>query len=210
MKSKTPLSIIQMALESLNSERGKNSSSRTIQTIEQAVQRTAGIVENLLDVASADPEADATAELDRCLHQVIQIAQPALEKKGITLTWAKTPHPITIQMPKQKLKQALLHLFLHVADSSTAGEQVKTTLSSHPSTSERLTVTYSGMGSTPGNKSARLDAFSSIRPIGKECSLRLQMSRTIAEMYGGELLINRDVKHNFTIELTLPAKKGND
>lgn len=199
-----PLTVIKADVRRLEDSVADNEGRRRLARIGEQLQRTRQLVEQLMSLVRERPGRfevfDLAAVVDRAIHG----ARPEAESRAIELQYDQLG-PVEIPGLAVRIEHAVLNLVrnaLQAADSRVrvrverAGEQAK------------VVVEDDGPGLDPARRESAFEPFSSGRKTGHGTGLGLTIVRTVTEIHGGEIRVERSTDlGGCRFEINLPTRE---
>lgn len=216
---RTPLNSI-LLLSKLLAESGDESgpvSRERADVIHKAGRDLKGLIDNILDLSRIEAgRLELHVEnvaIDRLLEDLRQLLAPQFDDKGLTLNIVIGPDaPGDIETDSDKVRQILKNFLANaVKFTEHGGARLVAARASAPYTIS-LSVVDTGVGISPGKQDAIFEAFqqadgSTSRRYGGT-GLGLTISRQLAELLGGEIVLESEPGKGATFALLLPATGG--
>ncbi len=201
---KNPLNSMRLWLENLKESlpADRDSASRqAVQVLDKEIDRLDAVVKRFLDFTRPmDVRLEAT-QLAHLLTEVLEIAQPQLQKSNIQLA-----HLLPIDVPevyvdRALLKQAVLNLVLNAAEAMPDGGQLRLVLSRRGEMAE-IAVGDTGLGIPPENRQKIFQLFFTTRPGGS--GIGLASTFRIVQLHNGSIDFTSEVGRGTTFRIELP------
>ena len=202
---RNPLTGIKLHLQLLAERAGPRELPRLQQLLGE-VQRLELLVSSTLMLGAEQPLVAVPVDLADLVGDVLDLMQPTLEHRGITVQRAHGELPL-VPADRARLRQALLNLVVNAADAMPHGGRLR--VGTEPDDAPQralLAVEDSGPGVSDELRARlRTDSLST-KPFG--LGLGLVVCRDVAAAHGGELRIERSVAlggARFVVALPLQA-----
>jgi signal transduction histidine kinase len=185
---RNPLTGIKLHLQLLAERAAPRELPRLQQLLGEA-QRLELLVSSTLMLGAEQPLALAPVDLGELVADVLDLMQPSLEHRGITVQRSQAGLP-PVQADRTRLRQALLNLVVNAADAMPHGGRLLVSAEFHDASQRaQIAVEDSGPGVSDELR-ARLESDPrSTKPFG--LGLGLVVCRDVAAAHGGELRIER-------------------
>jgi PAS domain S-box-containing protein len=182
-----------------------------VRRIDGSARHLLYIIEQILTFSRVDAEQEKvaweTVDLREVIRSVTEMAEPLAEKKGLHLVSTLDRAPETIRSDRQKLRQILINLlgnaikFMHAGVVELTAWQEKEELV--------LRVRDTGIGIASEHYSRVFDPFwqvdqSHTREAGGT-GLGLTVSRSLAQLLGGDIHVESEPGVGSTFEVRLPV-----
>jgi len=225
---KNPLAMIGMGLELLarrlpeDDEKGKE----TIARMKRGIDRAKKIVRGLVDYSSNHKLEIQAIRPERLVLEALELVEYQLEQADIRVDFSADPSLPAISVDQTKVEQVLVNLFINAMHSMEGGGTltVRTDLLTienvrHDEGSrlrERLregdsmvsiTVSDTGKGIPEDVLGKLFDPFFTTKSTGKGTGLGLTVARKIAELHGGDLMLENQEGGSGAVA-TLTLKTG--
>ncbi|MBK1831301.1 PAS domain-containing protein [Verrucomicrobiaceae bacterium R5-34] len=226
---KNPLAMIGMGLELLARRLPEDDSKGqdTIERMKRGIDRAKKIVRGLVDYSS-DRRIDLQShDPNRLVTEALELIEYQLVKSGITIDFTPGENLPNVEADQTKIEQVLVNIFINAMHAMEGGGTltIRTQLVSMENVAHdegsrlkeriregdqmiRIHVTDTGKGIPEEVLNKLFDPFFTTKATGKGTGLGLTVSRKIAELHGGELLLaNRDDGRGASATLTLKVMK---
>ncbi|MBG7607978.1 MAG: PAS domain-containing protein [Verrucomicrobia bacterium] len=226
---KNPLAMIGMGLELLTRRlpEGDTKSKETIERMKRGIDRAKKIVRGLVDYSSDRRLEFHSHDPNRLVLEALELVEYQLIEGGITIEFTPDKELPWVDADQTKIEQVLVNLFINAMHSMEDGgtlairsERVSRSNVVHDEGSRlrdrahegdemvRIIVTDTGKGIPEEVLSKLFDPFFTTKATGKGTGLGLTVSRKIAELHGGELVLaNREGGGGAMATLTLRVMK---
>ncbi|BDS07718.1 hypothetical protein NT6N_27580 [Oceaniferula spumae] len=227
---KNPLAMIGMGLELLerrlpdDDTKGKE----TIARMKRGIDRAKKIVRGLVDYSSDRRLEFRGYDPNKLVREALELVEYQLVKGGISIDFTPGKNLPEVDADQTKIEQVLVNIFINAMHSmgdsgalSISTEQVNMTNVAHDEGSRlrerlregdemiRIEVKDTGKGIPEEVLGKLFDPFFTTKSTGKGTGLGLTVSRKIAELHGGELILaNRTDGPGAVAVLTLRVKKN--
>src|ERR1700676_1995388 len=201
---KNPLNSMRLWLENLKESLPADQESgaqQAVSVLDKKIDRLDAVVKRFLDFTRPmDIRLEAT-QLSQLLPEVLEIAQPQLQKAGIQLTQLLPIDVPEVYVDRALLKQAVLNLVLNAAEAMPNGGQLSLVLSRRGEMAE-ITVQDTGKGIPPENKQKIFQLFFTTRPGGS--GIGLASAFRIVQLHNGSIDFTSEVGRGTTFRIELP------
>ncbi|MDF1555824.1 MAG: ATP-binding protein [Deferrisomatales bacterium] len=168
----------------------------------QEIERLEGIVQELLAYARVDRMERRACRLEDVLEQSLFLLKKQALNQGVRVVFRTEPGLPRVQGDPEKLKQALLNLYLNALQAMPDGGELR--LSARPKgAGAEVRVEDTGPGIPPAEAERIFEPFYTLRPGGT--GLGLSIAHTIVSDHGGRLEVASSSGRGATFILTLPA-----
>ena len=216
---RTPMNAIIGLANILNGLPIENEYKKYIQTLQMSAQTLLELINDLLDISKIEAEVLELEEipfsLEKIVKEVVSICMIRAEEKGITFTYdTDVVKELTLGGDPNRIRQILLNLCTNAVKFTKEGSvELKVELKRHFDSSAidvAISITDSGIGIEPDKLEAIFDKFSQAdssvsRQFGGT-GLGLTISRMLAEMMGGRLVVESMPGKGSTFTVHLPLK----
>mgnify|MGYP000542490144 CR=1 FL=1 len=226
---KNPLAMIGMGLELLarrlpeNDDKGKE----TIERMKRGIDRAKKIVRGLVDYSSDRKLELRSYSPNKLVTEALELIEYQLVKAGVNIDFTPGDDLPDVEADQTKIEQVLVNLFINAMHSMSDGgslsirtDRVTMENVTHNEGSRlrerlregdemiRIHVTDTGKGIPQEVLGKLFDPFFTTKSTGKGTGLGLTVSRKIAELHGGELILaNREDGQGAIAVLTLRVMK---
>src|SRR3984957_866443 len=201
---KNPLNSMRLWLENLKESLPADQESgaqQAVSVLDKEIDRLDAVVKRFLDFTRPmDIRLEAT-QLSQLLPEVLEIAQPQLQKAGIQLAQLLPIDVPEVYVDRALLKQAVLNLVLNAAEAMPNGGQLRLVLSRRGEMAE-ITVQDTGKGIPPENKQKIFQLFFTTRPGGS--GIGLASAFRIVQLHNGSIDFTSEVGRGTTFRIELP------
>ena len=201
---KNPLNSMRLWLENLKESLSGESdgmSRQAVQVLDKEIDRLDAVVKRFLDFTRPmDIRLEAT-QLAELLKEVLEFAQPQLEKSRIQLAQLLPIDVPEVYVDRALLKQAVLNLVLNAAEAMPNGGQLRLVLSRRGEMAE-ITVGDTGKGIAPENQQKIFQLFFTTRPGGS--GIGLASTFRIVQLLNGSIDFTSEVGRGTTFRIELP------
>jgi PAS domain S-box-containing protein len=189
------------APQDLNNEIDQNAAWQAVQVLDKEIDRLDQVVKRFLDFTRPmDVRLEAT-QLADLLNEVLEIAQPQLEKSNILLATLLPIDVPEVYVDRALLKQAVLNLVLNAEEAMPDGGQLRLVLSRRGEMAE-ITVGDTGKGIPPENQQKIFQLFFTTRPGGS--GIGLASTFRIVQLHNGSINFTSEVGRGTTFRIELP------
>jgi PAS domain S-box-containing protein len=201
---KNPLNSMRLWLENLKESlpaEQDSASQQAVQVLDKEIDRLDAVVKRFLDFTRPmDIQLEAT-QLADLLREVLEIAQPQLQKSSIQLAQLLPIDVPEVYVDRALLKQAVLNLVLNAAEAMPNGGQMRLVLSRRGEMAE-ITVGDTGKGIAPENRQKIFQLFFTTRPGGS--GIGLASTFRIVQLHNGSIDFTSEVGRGTTFRIELP------
>jgi len=201
---KNPLNSMRLWLENLKESLPADQESgaqQAVNVLDKEIDRLDAVVKRFLDFTRPmDIRLEAT-QLSQLLPEVLEIAQPQLQKAGIQLAQLLPIDVPEVYVDRALLKQAVLNLVLNAAEAMPNGGQLRLILCRRGEMAE-ITVQDTGRGIPPENKQKIFQLFFTTRPGGS--GIGLASAFRIVQLHNGSIDFTSEVGRGTTFRIELP------
>jgi len=201
---KNPLNSMRLWLENLKESlpaEPDSASQQAVQVLDKEIDRLDAVVKRFLDFTRPmDIRLEAT-QLAHLLKEVLEIAQPQLQKSNIQLAQLLPIDVPEVYVDRALLKQAVLNLVLNAAEAMPGGGQMRLVLSRRGEMAE-ITVGDTGKGIPLENRQKIFQLFFTTRPGGS--GIGLASAFRIIQLLNGSIDFTSEVGRGTTFRIELP------
>ena len=201
---KNPLNSMRLWLENLKESlpaEPDSASQQAVQVLDKEIDRLDAVVKRFLDFTRPmDIRLEAT-QLAHLLKEVLEIAQPQLQKSNIQLAQLLPIDVPEVYVDRSLLKQAVLNLVLNAAEAMPNGGQMRLVLSRRGEMAE-ITVGDTGKGIPLEHRQRIFQLFFTTRPGGS--GIGLASAFRIIQLHNGSIDFTSEVGRGTTFRIELP------
>jgi len=201
---KNPLNSMRLWLENLKESLTPDhdsASQQAVQVLDKEIDRLDAVVKRFLDFTRPmDIHLEAT-QLAKLLREVLEIAQPQLQKSNIHLAQLLPIDVPEVYVDRALLKQAVLNLVLNAAEAMPNGGQLRLVLSRRGEMAE-ISVGDTGKGIPLENRQKIFQLFFTTRPGGS--GIGLASTFRIVQLHNGSIDFTSEVGRGTTFRIELP------
>jgi PAS domain S-box-containing protein len=201
---KNPLNSMRLWLENLKESLSVESdgvSRQAVQVLDKEIDRLDAVVKRFLDFTRPMDIRLEPTQLAELLKEVLEFAQPQLEKSRIQLAQLLPIDVPDVYVDRALLKQAVLNLVLNAAEAMPNGGQLRLVLSRRGEMAE-ITVGDTGKGIAPENRQKIFQLFFTTRPGGS--GIGLASTFRIVQLLNGSIDFTSEVGRGTTFRIELP------
>ncbi len=189
---------------------------KQLRTIQGSARHLLSLINDLLDLAKIESgKVELNLEPVECRGVVEEVAtalRPSAEAKGLDFEAAVFPPDLTVRADRRALSQILLNLTNNAIKFTERGgvrvEVVRTQAGGGAVAEFRVADT--GIGIQSEDQARLFQAFTQVDPSGKRrhegTGLGLHLSRKLAELLGGTIILRSEPGKGSTFILGLPEK----
>jgi PAS domain S-box-containing protein len=201
---KNPLNSMRLWLENLKESlpaEADGASLQAVQVLDKEIDRLDAVVKRFLDFTRPMNIRLEATQLAELLREVLEVAQPQLQKSGIQLAQLLPIDVPEVYVDRALLKQAVLNLVLNAAEAMPGGGQLRLVLSRRGETAE-ITVGDTGKGIPLENRQKIFQLFFTTRPGGS--GIGLASTFRIVQLLNGSIDFTSEVGRGTTFRIELP------
>jgi len=200
-----PLTVIQTDARRLEQSVVNEDGQRRLQRIGEQLSRTRQLVEQLMSLVREEPGEFDTLDLSAVVARAVDGARPEAENRGIGLGY-ESAHSVRVQGLGVRIEHAVLNLVRNALQS--AQTQVRVSVD-RQGDAARVVVEDDGPGLHPDRRKTAFEPFRSDRGSGRGTGLGLTIVRTVTEVHGGEIRVDRSEDlGGCRFEMRLPAREA--
>lgn len=200
-----PLTVIETDARRLQQSVEDDEGRRRLKRIGEQLQRTRQLVEQLMSLVREQPGKFENFDLAGVVQHAVQGAGPEAESRNIELEY-DAPDRVEIPGLAVRIEHAVLNLVRNALQAASA--RVRVRVAPDDDGRARVTVEDDGPGLATDQREAAFEPFSSDRKSGKGTGLGLTIVRTVTEIHGGEIRVERSEDLGGCLfEMVLPARE---
>jgi signal transduction histidine kinase len=221
----TPLHSIAWHVQALNEEPGVTAEmKKRVNIIDEQLGRVVRIIQDLLSSTRQRKPDASWLPVERIIHPVVTLMEPAFHAKGVALRVEKVDTLPLLWADAEKIHQVLVNLLTNaLAATPPSGSVVVLSRSRLPSDEEKesgrrvadgmsaivtITVRDTGCGMPPQDVQKAFEPFFTTKAVGTGTGLGLYLSRDIVAAHGGVLSIESEMGKGTAVTLALPGLKS--
>ena len=201
---KNPLNSMRLWLENLKESLPPDrdsASQQAVQVLDKEIDRLDAVVKRFLDFTRPMEVRLEATQLAELLKEVLEVAQPQLEKSGIQVARLLPIDVPEVYVDRGLLKQAVLNLVLNAAEAMPGGGQLRLVLSRRGEMAE-ISVGDTGKGIAPEHRQKIFQLFFTTRPGGS--GIGLASTFRIVQLHNGSIDFTSEVGRGTTFRIELP------
>ncbi|OGI47260.1 MAG: hypothetical protein A2151_03635 [Candidatus Muproteobacteria bacterium RBG_16_65_34] len=205
-----PLGIVSLRVEALLAETPPaDERHRSLEIIEQEVERMGGLVANLLHFSRRGTAHISTVDLRDELGKTLELMHYHLRNSRVTVAPELAPDLPMIQADRQQLRQLFLNLIANACDAMPGGGELG--LRARAADGQVLIeIADTGAGIPPEDLARVMDPFYTTKPEGKGTGLGLAISRRIVQEHRGTIELSSEgvPGKGTTVRVALPVRNS--
>jgi PAS domain S-box-containing protein len=201
---KNPLNSMRLWLENLKESLppdSDGSAKQAVQVLDKEIDRLDAVVKRFLDFTRPMEVLLEPTQLSELLKEVLEIAQPQLQKAGIQVAQLLPIDVPEVYVDRALLKQAVLNLVLNAGESMSGGGQLRLMLTRRGEMAE-ISVGDTGKGIPPEHRQKIFQLFFTTRPGGS--GIGLASTFRIVQLLNGSIDFTTEVGKGTTFRIELP------
>jgi signal transduction histidine kinase len=212
---KTPLSLIRLFGETMESERWTDDTKRRefSRIIARESRRLSHLIDNVLDFSKIDSGRKQyrfeKGNLVEVVAETVEAYRFYVQDQGFTYDVSLPPGPVVVSMDKDAIAQALLNLLNNAEKYSGERKHIGVRMELDASQA-RITVEDEGSGIAPTEVKHVFDKFyrARSRPAGEAqgCGLGLTIVKNTVESHGGTVSVESEPGRGSRFTITLPLE----
>ncbi len=183
---------------------------KSLEVVEQEVERMAGLVANLLNFSRAGREQVSTVDVCEEVTKTLDLIGHYLRKRRVRAEPEFAAGVAPIHADRQHLRQVLLNLFTNAIDAMPDGGRLVPRVKAGELPDGRpaivIEITDTGVGIPTELLDRVFEPFFTTKEEGKGTGLGLAICKRIVNQHQGTLEIESRANAGTTIRITLPAR----
>jgi PAS domain S-box-containing protein len=202
-----PLTAILGVGELLHERAADETSKRQLDLVMQQARRAAGIVQNLLAFSRPSAQARSEIRLPEVVQHAVQLAQPALSRKNIAVTFEAPGALPPVLGDAKLLTQVFLNIIINAEQSISSGATAGHLKVSLAGLGDRVAVTVAddGPGISDENIGKIFDPFFTTKRPGGGSGLGLTIALAVIKEHNGSIDVESLPGSGAAFQVTLPA-----
>jgi C4-dicarboxylate-specific signal transduction histidine kinase len=181
-----------------------------VESIADEAVRAGEILRRIREFVHNAEAARARADLNALVREALHFAEVEAHELGVTLRLALAEETLDVEVDAIQLEQVILNLvrngFEAMDESDGAPRELSIETSARAGGGVELIVRDTGSGLAPGSANRLFEPFFTTKQDG--LGLGLPISRSIVEMYGGQLWASPNTPRGVAFHVVLPAARG--
>jgi CheY-like chemotaxis protein len=180
---------------------------RHVELVLQQTRRAAGIVQNLLAFSRPPSQGRLKIRLEDVIRQALQVEQPALDRKNITVRFEAEPNLPSVEGDSRLLAQVFLNLIGNAEQAISSASSHGTIAISLSRTGDAIRTTFAddGPGIAPENLGKLFDPFFTTKRPGGGTGLGLTICLAVTKGHGGTIEVHSTPGAGASFHVLLPA-----
>lgn len=180
---------------------------RAFDTIERSIDRSTGIISNLLDFSRKGDWSMRQLNLSEIIGQVLALEQDSLKKQGIEVEMSVPLLPEIIGSP-DGLRQVFFNIVHNAVQAMPEGGRLALTAKSVGQTAVRVEVSDTGAGISPDDLPRVFDPFFTTKEPGQGTGLGLSICYREVERHRGHVRVSNRLGRGVRVEVELPCTRA--
>lgn len=200
-----PLATVSLKIESLLAQNGQDDvKRRTLETMEQEVDRMSGLVANLLQFSRRSRQQISSLDIRAEIRKTLDLLQTQLRNRCVEAVCDFAPDVAPVYADSQQLQQLFLNLFTNAADAMPQGGEL-TVRVRQEGDGVMTQVQDTGTGIGPEDLPVVMEPFFTTKPKGKGTGLGLGICRRIVQEHRGTFDISSELGQGTVVTIILPS-----
>lgn len=210
-----PLATVSLRVETLLSQlAGGDPQRRSLEIVEQEVERMGNLVGNLLQFSRRSHQQISTFDVREEITNTIEFIHYHLRSRHINVVCEFADGVPTVQADRQQLRQLFLNLLTNASDATPQGGRLtlRVAVAQMPNGARAVGIEFAdtGVGIKAEDLSKIWEPFFTTKPEGKGTGLGLAICRRIVEEHRGTITIESEAGQGTTVRIVLPATTGEE
>lgn len=173
--------------------------------IQQAGERAAGVVGELLDLSRQERIDVAPVDVNTTLRKALALAQPRLTESGIRLEFTPQSGLPTVHANADRLTGVWLNLLINAMDAIEGEGGVIRVATQQDGSQVLVTVSDNGPGIQPEQLGRVFEPFFTTKDPGRGTGLGLSISHRVIRQTGGDIRAESQPGVGTTLRVSLPV-----
>ena len=178
---------------------------RHMDVINSEIQRLDRVVEVLVDFTRPVELRLADQDLRRILEHVVALAAPDAERHGVSIECSLPPHPLTVRVDADLVKQAVLNVVLNGVQAMPQGGVLSLSAARQPAGIE-LHVRDQGPGIPPEVRDRIFDLYFTTKKAGS--GIGLPMTFRVMQLHNGSVEVDSQPGSGAIFRLRFPESES--
>jgi PAS domain S-box-containing protein len=201
---KNPLNSMRLWLENLKESLPREqdaAAQQAVEVLDKEIDRLDAVVKRFLDFTRPIEVKLEATNLAGLLREVMSVAQPQLQKAGVTVEESFATTVPEVWADRDLLKQAVLNLVLNAEEAMPNGGQLRLVLARRGELAE-ISVSDTGRGIPVENRQKIFQLFFTTRPGGS--GIGLATTFRIVQLHNGSIDFQSEAGRGTTFRIELP------
>lgn len=181
---------------------------KAISMMEKAVDRSGGIIDNLLRFSRISNESWKEVNLNRTIHAIVSLEEHLLIENHIKVT-VNCDEAISICVILESLEMVLINLIINAVDATESGGEIIINCMEDENLLT-MTVSDTGEGIPEGIQASIFNPFFTTKENRNGSGLGLYIVYNEIEKLGGKIKVESKEGEGTTFIILLPVKKGGE
>jgi signal transduction histidine kinase/CHASE3 domain sensor protein len=200
-----PLATVSLRVEGLLAQAApEDPQCRTLEIVEQEVERMGSLVANLLQFSRRTHQQISTLDVPEEIENTLELIRHHLRNRHITVVREFPPDLPKVHADRQQLRQVFLNLFTNASDAMPDGGTL--TLRVTANCGVVIEVCDTGTGIPAELLSQVREPFFTTKPDGKGTGLGLSICQRIVQEHQGRFELESEEGKGTTVRIVLPSQ----
>ncbi|HLO25161.1 MAG TPA: HAMP domain-containing sensor histidine kinase [Geobacteraceae bacterium] len=201
----TPLSVIVSAAQMILREGDIPDFVREmVERIDMEAQRLSQYTRGVLSFARTGAEAEAEADVNQVLQEVMAFLRYEARKRSITVIEELDYDVLLVAADNNRLKQIFINLIMNACQAMDQGGALHVRTTMPDDRSVRIEIADTGKGIPPERLDRIFEPFYTTKKPGEGTGLGLYIVRKMVELMGGRIEVKSSVGEGTTFTIMLP------
>jgi signal transduction histidine kinase len=178
--------------------------------VETQIERTSGIIQDLLVYARRPDPVWTIMDVNACLHDCFSLFQTECLRLQVSCTVTVSPTPATVSADRQQLQEALNHLVENALQAMPNGGtlSLRTYITESPGADANkrvgIDIADTGSGIAPEHLAAIFQPFFTTKTIGRGTGLGLAIVQETVRAHSGQVTVESEPGKGSRFTILLP------
>lgn len=202
----TPLGSILLSAQMLQDARLKEDEREDVEKIIRQVKHSKFVVKSLLDFSRNAAGQPESVDLNRLIHNTVELFRQSLRKRSIRIDCSFEPRPCKSVVFKNEIEQVVLNLLANAADAMPRGGTISVRTSLYLDRDFIIYFQDTGVGIPKEHRDKIFQPFFTTKAVGCGTGLGLPVCKRIIEHHHGSIAVTSEVGKGTLVVVKLPIQ----